>query len=156
MGDCNSSRYLFIAIYRYIHILMMLLVMNWIYIYLIYLSPWMFISIFYGAAGGRFESVFPIFKDSLCCEYCTNAMFQCCCRGIVNGLHRSGNLQRCQRWNLTVGVQQRLMNRPISQIPHCIRQISPDAHVVTEMCTFVHIFVAKCCIVGYSTDALCD
>ena len=27
-------------------------------------------------------------------------------------------------------------------------------HFVTEMCTYVHISVSKCCIAGYGTDAL--
>ena len=29
-------------------------------------------------------------------------------------------------------------------------------HLVTEMCTHVHISVTKCCIVGYGTDAFWD
>ena len=29
-------------------------------------------------------------------------------------------------------------------------------HYVTEMCTYVHIFVTNWCIVGYFSDALCD
>ena len=32
----------------------------------------------------------------------------------------------------------------------------PMQHFVTEMCTHVHISVAKCCIVGYGTGALWD
>ena len=39
-----------------------------------------------------------------------------------------------------------VVNRPISQIPQCIRQISHN----------VHISVTKCCIVGYGTDAFWD
>ena len=37
-------------------------------------------------------------------------------------------------------------NKPISQIPQCIRQMSTMHHFVTEMCTHVHISVTKWCI----------
>ena len=44
------------------------------------------------------------------------------------------------------------INRPISQIPQCIKQLSHNA----PFCNIVHISVTKWCIVGYGTDALWD
>ena len=44
---------------------------------------------------------------------------------------------------------------PILQIPQCIKYPTMH-HVVTEMCTHVHISVTKKCIVGYRTGALWD
>ena len=47
-------------------------------------------------------------------------------------------------------------NRPILQIPQCIRRHLTMHHFVSEMCTHVHIFDTTWCIVGYGTDALWD
>ena len=44
------------------------------------------------------------------------------------------------------------INRPISQIPQCIKQLSHNA----PFCNIVHISVTKWYIVGYGTDALWD
>ena len=41
---------------------------------------------------------------------------------------------------------------PISQIPRCIRQISYNALILTEMCTCVHISLAIWYIVGYEAS----
>ena len=46
-------------------------------------------------------------------------------------------------------------NRPMSQIPQCIRQIWRQ-NFVTEISARVHISVTKWCIMGYGFDALWD
>ena len=53
----------------------------------------------------------------------------------------------------SVLLEPMLTNRPISQIPQCIRQISKNAPFCNRN-VHVHISVTKCCIVGYGTDAL--
>ena len=47
-----------------------------------------------------------------------------------------------------------LSNRSISPIPQCFRQITHNVPFLTEMCTRVHIFATKWCIVGNRTCAL--
>ena len=48
------------------------------------------------------------------------------------------------------------VNRPISKSHNASIPYPTIHHFITEMCTCVHISVAKWCIVTYSTDALCD
>ena len=48
-------------------------------------------------------------------------------------------------------TSKKIINRPISQIPQCIRN-----HFATEICTHVHIYVTKWCIMGYGVGALWD
>ena len=45
-------------------------------------------------------------------------------------------------------------NRPTSQIPQCLTQISHNATFCTEMCAHVHISVTEWGVVKYGTDAL--